>query len=91
LNAIDRNGGVKGESETENLEEESKGNARAPLKKAAEAEHHKISKNKCGGCSHGTLRIDERLNHRRLILTVNSRCNKQSGSQVARVSKKGLA
>jgi hypothetical protein len=91
LNAIDANGGVKGEGETENLEKKSEGNARAPLEKAAETEHYEIGKDKRGDRGNGALRIDERLDHRRLILTVNSFCNKQAGSHPPASRKNGPA
>jgi hypothetical protein len=88
LNAVNGNGGVEGEGETENLEEESKGNAGASFEKAAEAEQHEIGEDKRGGRGNGALGIDERLNHRCLILTVNSLCNKQAGSHLSALSKK---
>ena len=89
LDAVDRNGGVEGERETENLEEESKGDARASFEKAAEAEQHEIGEDKRDHRGNGALGIDERLNHRRVILTVNSLCNKQSGSQPTAYRKDG--
>jgi hypothetical protein len=88
LNAIDGNGGVKGKGESKDLEEESKGNVRTPLEKAAKAKHHKIGKNKRRNCGNRALGIDERLNHRCLILTVNRRCNKEGGRHLAALSKK---
>ena len=73
---------VNGNSVYQNLEEEPKGNASASFEKTAEAEHHEIGEDKRGGRGHGALRIDERLDHRRLILTVNSLRNKQAGSHL---------
>ena len=55
LNAIDGNGDVEGEDETKNLKEESKGDVRASLEEATEAEHHEIGKDKGGACRDGTL------------------------------------
>ena len=55
LNPIDGNRGIKGEGQTENLKRESKRNVRAPLEKAAEAEHHEIGKDKRGDCGNGAL------------------------------------
>ena len=89
LDAVDGNGGVEGERETENLEEESKGDVRTSFEKAAEAEQHEIGEDKRHHRGNGALGIDERLNHRRVILTVNSLCNKQSGSQPTAYRKDG--
>ena len=88
LNAINGDGRVKGEGETENLEEESKGNAGAAFEKAAEAERHEIGEDKRDDGGDGALGGNERLNHRRLILTVNSLCNKRAGSHLSALSKR---
>ena len=88
LNAINGDGGIEREGETENLEEESKGNVCASFEKAAEAEHHEIGEDKRDGRGNGALRINEGLNHRRLILTINSLCNKRAGSHLSALSKR---
>jgi hypothetical protein len=71
LDAINGDGGIEREGETEGLEEQSKRHLCAPFEKATESEGNEIGEDKRDGGRGSALRANEGLNHRHPILPIN--------------------
>src|SRR5437016_3259937 len=76
LDAINGDGGVECEGETEDLEEQSKRHSRTPFEKATKSECDEVGEDKRDGRRSSALRANEGLNHRHSILPINRRWNK---------------
>ena len=79
LDAINGDGGIEREGETEGLEEQSKRHLRAPFEKATESEGNEVGKDKRDGGRGSALGANEGLNHRHPILPINRQWNKHEG------------
>src|SRR5437870_5129005 len=77
LDAINGDGDIEGEGETENLGEESKRHLRAPFKETAEGQRNEVGEDKRDDGGGSALRTSEGLDHRYSILPINSQWNKQ--------------
>src|SRR5438477_164810 len=80
LNAINGDGGIEREGETEGLEEQSKRHLRAPFEKATESKCNEVGEDKRDGGRGSALRANEGLNHRHPILPINRQRNKREGN-----------
>jgi hypothetical protein len=80
LDAINGDGGIEREGETEGLEEQSKRHLRAPFEKATESECDEVGEDKRDGGGGSALRANEGLNHRHPILPINRQRNKREGN-----------
>jgi len=77
LDAINGDGSIEREGETEDLEEQSKRHLRAPFEKATESKCNEVGEDKRDDGRGSTLRANEGLNHRRPILPINRQWNKR--------------
>ena len=77
LDAINGDGGIEREGETEGLEEQSKRHLRAPFEKASESERNEVGEDKRDGGRGSALRANEGLDHEHPILPTNRQWNKR--------------
>jgi len=79
LDAINRDGSIEGEGETEDLEEQSKWNSRVSFEKPTETDGYEIGEDKRDNGSGRALRANEGLDHRHSILPINRQWDKGDG------------